>query len=69
MLAALRNSQSKVLVSQGRRALNIVSACSWKISAYAVNSTTPIPEIRNTGLWMSIPKGPIFFSMLSCPTS
>ena len=62
-LPADRKNQSKVLVIAGRSQPKNAAACAWKSREHRTNRTMVTPEIRNTGLWMSSPKG----VMLSCP--
>ena len=68
MLPALMKNQSRFEVSQPRIAVNIGSTWFWKASVSTTKATTSRPEIANTRLWMSRPKGPTFTMMLSWPT-
>ena len=65
---ANRNTTSNVEVTAGRSQPNIVLACSGAAVAKITKATMVRPEIRKTGLWMSIPIGPICGWMLSWPT-
>lgn len=69
MFAARRKNQSKVDVIAGRSQPKIASASCWSASVNTTKAMMVSPETMNTGLWMSIPNGPILVLMLSCPIS
>ena len=60
----LMNTQSNVVVSQGRSSPKVSAAESGKLSVKTTNRTIAIPEMRKTGLCTS--SKPIGW-ILSCP--
>ena len=63
--AVRMKNQSKRWVVQAIMSPNSVVAASGTISVPMTNRKMPIPEIRNTGLCMSSPNGPMLVVMLS----